>query len=232
MYTVNRSGSVVAAIRSVRDVPGRVIPYAASTALTKTAQAAQRAIVAEMPRVFDRPTSYTLNALRVVPSTVQTLEARVAVNDIAGGLPQEAYLLPEVAGGRRNEKRFERSLRYSGFLRAGERAVPGSAAPLDAAGNLSAATLRGIMRRLQALGQQPRGRRVRDGYFVGAAGRRATRGVWLREGRSLRPVLIFTPKQPQYRQRLDFVGIAERAARDVFPREFEAAAAAIQARNR
>lgn len=244
MYTLTRSGSVEAAIREVRDIPARVIPYAASTALTRTAQAAKAEIVAEMPRVFDRPVAYTLNALLVVPSTVQTMAARVAVKDQSGGrgVRPESYLLPEVEGGGRNEKRFERALRYAGVLAAGERAMPGDAVERDAAGNVSSAVIRAVLREVKALQRKgkdvapkrrPKGAAgLRPVIFAGVVGRRQTRGIWQREGRRTRPLFIFTRRLPQYRRRLDFVGIAERVARDIFPAAFKRAAEDIMLRRR
>lgn len=137
MLSIRRQGNIDSVVRALRDVPARVIPYATSTALTRTAQAAQTRIVAEMPRVFAAPTRYTLNSTFVRAATVKTLAAQVAVkNQAAGGTQPEHYLEPEVFGGARREKRFERALRYAGVLPAGQHVVPGRAAPLDAAGNL------------------------------------------------------------------------------------------------
>ena len=235
MFTVTRSGSMQDAIQQVRDIPARVIPYAASTALTKSAQAAKEAIVGEMGRVFDRPVAYTLNALRVVSSTVETLSARVAVKDQGARVPQENYLLPEVEGGRRREKGVERALRYAGYLRPGEFAVPGHDAPLDANGNMTGALVRTLIR---AIGSQADGARrapVKGGskratYFVAALGRKRTRGVWKRTGRTINSMLIFVTKAPTYRPRLDFTGIAQRATLETFPAAFAASAASIIAR--
>lgn len=242
MLDIRRTGSIADVIREAWSVPRTVIPYAASMALRKTAQKVERAIVAEMPRVFDRPVPYTLNALRVVNATKDNLVARVAVKDQAGrGLVPEHYLLPEVEGGPRREKRMERALRFAGLLRPGERAVPGQAAPLDANGNLSGATVRTILRQVSALQRGgktvaptrgKRGASARQGYFVGAVGRKKTRGVWLREGKQTKPILIFTTAAPTYRARLDFTGIADRVSRDEFPGEFEQAVGSIMARGR
>lgn len=237
MLKLSRSGRVADVIREVRDIPARVIPYAASAALTRTVRRAQSAMVAEMPRVFDRPVAYTLNATRVVPATVQTLSARVAVKDQAAGVVPEHYLLPEVEGGARREKRLERALRYAGILLPGERVMPGDGATLDAAGNLGGIAVGGILRQVQVLQRGGKtigpGRRKRgesgqlQTVFAGAFGRKGTRGVWLREGRRVTPLLIFTRTQPQYRRRLDFTRIAEQAAREHFPAEFSTAAASI-----
>ena len=84
MLSITRNGSARDLARAARDIPARVIPLAASTALTRTAQHAQRTIVSRLPQVFDRPTPYTLNSTFIVPSTVKTMSARVAVKDAAG----------------------------------------------------------------------------------------------------------------------------------------------------
>ena len=233
MITIARTGSAAAVAAEVRDVPARVLPYAASAALTRTALAAQKLIVERMPSVFDRPTPYTLNATRVVPSTVQTLLARVAVKDQAGrGIAPEAFLLPEVAGGSRSEKRFERALRYAGILQPGERVVPGVDAPLDAFGNLQRSVLSRILAVTAARPSLKRRSKasLAEGtlYFVGAI--RGQRGVWRRDGRKLSPILIFVRAQPHYRSRLDFESIARAAAEANFPREFQTAVAALRQR--
>lgn len=243
MLSVSRSGPTLAAIAAqVRDIPARVIPYAASTAATKSAQAAQRSIVAAMPRVFDRPTPFVLGSTRVVPSTVQTLAARVAVKDFppSGGVAPQSPLLPEVEGGVRSEKRIERALRYAGILQAKERVVFGQGAELDSYGNLSGATVRGLLRDVQALqrgGKLVAARHGKKGasgnrvaYFAGPVGRKGTRGIWRREGRTVLPILIFTTARPTYRSRLDFTGIAEEAARATFADAFADAAEALISR--
>lgn len=219
MLSIRKSGSIAQILREARDVPARVIPYAAATALTRTAKRAQQAIIAEMPQVFDKPTPYTLNSTFVQPASVKTMTARVAVKDWAsnnGTLP-ENYLLPAELGGGRKEKRFERNLRYAGLLARGERAVAGRAAPLDAFGNLRRDEMQRILKTAENEKNAP--------YFVGRVKR--TRGVWRREGRRLRPVLVFVLRAPQYRARLDFDGIAKRTTLEFFEAEFRAAAEAI-----
>ena len=241
--------------RSLRDIPARVLPYAASTAATRTAQhIARTAIPDEMRRVFSGPTRWTLNSLRVVPATKDKSVARVFVKDDApnNGTRPEDYLLPQVEGGGRKEKRFERSLRYGGLLPSGWRAMPGQGAKLDASGNFN----RGEMQRIltatrtafdQAQRKTTSARSKRSaknapyfgvtplvGSFVGGEYRqtksRMQPGVYRREGRSIKPVLIFTKTQPQYRQRLDFTGVAERVTLERYPVEFDRAVREILAR--
>lgn len=236
MLSIRKSGSIAQILREARDVPARVIPYAAATALTRTAKRAQQAIIAEMPQVFDRPTPYTLNSTFVHPASVKTMTARVAVKDWAsnnGTLPED-YLLPAVLGGGRKEKRFERNMRYAGLLARGERAVLGQEAPLDAFGNLRRGEMQRILTATRSsfdpYQNRSNSRRSRKNaknapYFAGRVKR--TWGVWRREGRRLRPVLVFVRRAPQYRARLDFDGIAERTTLEFFEAEFRAAAEAI-----
>lgn len=249
--TATRSGRLDAVVAQMRDIPARVIPFAASTALTRTARDGQRAIVAAMPRVFDNPTRYTLNATRLVPASVDNLVATVAVKDqgTSGGTRPESYLLPEVEGGPRREKRFERALRYAGVLGRGQYVLPGGNARLDASGNVSAATSRQVLTALRniraasATGRRlKKGRKLANDLFVGtpqngrgAGGRKrpgAPEGIYRREGQRLRVLFVFANQAPKYGRRLDFDGTVAAVARERFAAEFERAATAILNRRR
>lgn len=62
----------------------------------------------EMRVVFDRPTPYTLNSLRMVPARKDRLEARVWFKDEADGAqPASVWIAPEVYGGPRRNKPAE-----------------------------------------------------------------------------------------------------------------------------
>jgi|AntDeeMinimDraft_6_1070357.scaffolds.fasta_scaffold02366_1 hypothetical protein len=233
MLTIRKTtGSVAEVIASMRDIPARVVPYAASTALTRTAQiAAKKDLPDAMRAAFMNPTPYTLNSLFVQPSTTATLSARVMVKDTASrGVVPEKFLLPEVAGGGRNEKGFEKALRYGGWLKSGERAIPADDMPRDAYGNVSGPTIRSILATLEKPrgGGATKGRRkgrYGAGLFAGQIGK--TRGIWQRDGagktRTIKPLFIFTSAAPQYRARLDFEGIALKCANANFETEFRRA---------
>jgi hypothetical protein len=243
MLNLTRSGSIADVIAEARSVPARVIPYAAAAALTRCAVAGQVEVKRVMPEVFKGPTRYTLNALRVVPATKDKLLASVAVKDQAGqgATRPESYLLPGVEGGKRSEKRFEKALRYSGMLKRGEYAVPGAAAKLDAAGNVSRATVNQVLNALKGTKSQT-GKKLKNALFVGTpsvgfgAKRRARAGaqagIYRREGKRLRPLFIFTSNAPDYRQRLDFDGVVSAVVRARFAAEFERAAQDILSRPR
>lgn len=226
MITITKTGSIDQIIREVRGIPARLVPYAASTALTRIAQSAAKVdLPAEMSRVFDRPTPYAMNSLFVVPATAQTLSARVMVKNTAGrGIVPEKFLQPEVEGGGRNEKGFEKALRYAGILKSGERALPSRELALDAYGNVPGPRLRSILNQLKTGGQKA-------SVFAGAVGRKKTRGIWIRKGtgknRTITPLMIFTTTAPRYRARLDFTGVVQRVAEKNFKDEFSTALNAL-----
>ena len=254
--TATRSGRLDAALAQMRSIPTRVIPYAASTALNRIGPRARKDLQGEMQRALDRPNAYTLNSIRVVPSTVETLTVRLAVKDDAprNGTKPEDYLLPNVFGGGRNEKRFERNLRYAGILKDGWRAIPASGAKLDAFGNVPRGEIQRILTALRASfdryqnrSDSARSRRnARNApYFVGGLDRVSIvggeqrvipgtmqPGIYRRDGRGVKPVFIFTPKQPQYRRRVDFEGTVQRRGDADFVTEFVRAANDILSRPR
>lgn len=249
MFVVRSTGSIAQMIADVRGLPTRVIPYAASTALTRCAQRAQKVdLPEEMRRVFTNPTPYAINSMFVHPSTKDTLSARVMVKNTAGrGVVPENFLFPEVAGGGRKYKGFETWLRYSGFLGAGDHAIPARDAKLDAYGNVSGPETKRLMAALGSNGGattykiNAKGKKVIDkrgsfggGIFVGAIGRArgAKGGIWQRDGRRLKMLFAFTSKAPVYRQRLDFTSVVQKTAEENFKNEFNTAAAAILGRTR
>ena len=228
MLNISRTGpSMADVISRLRGVRTSVLPYAAATALTRCAKLAQAAVIDEMRASFANPVSYTLNATRIEVATKDSLKARIAIKDAAGrGTRPESYLLPEVEGGGRSEKGFERAMRLAGLMRSGERAMPGAAVQRDAAGNVSGATVRTVLRQATRSGKS-----AKSGVFVGAVGKRQTRGVWERVDGRVRPLFIFTRSLPNYRPRLDFTGAVETAVRENFESEFYKAAQSMEARS-
>lgn len=246
MLTIRRSGPDLRSIAAqIGNVPRTMIPYAAAAALTRVAQhAAQVEMPAEMRKVFDNPTPYTLKSLRTVPASKDNLSARVAVKDMAGGgaIAQEKFLDPEVHGGARGAKRLESALRYAGVLAPGQFAMPGRGIDLDSHGNVKGAQVRTILKALQAIransnavdrktGKKLRkGRKLANDLFVGQPqGGNRLDGIWRREGRRLRPLFVFT-SAPGYAQRLDFSGTVQSIALARFRPEFERAVNALKAR--
>jgi len=267
MLKITRSGSIKDVIAGARDVPARVLPYAAASAITKVVKAGQKAIVAEMPKVFQGPTPYALNSLYITPANKDNLSGQIAVKTKAGGnaVASENFVYPGVFGGGRKSKRVETALTYAGVLSPGLWAVTAKASELmDQYGNIPGPKIIQLLSYFQGfqeqgfranMGAKGKARLAKRGktkngfktingveYFVSQGpgernGRRQhlAAGIYRRKGihgSDIAPVLIFAKRAPQYRQRLDFSGIAEGVARKEFPAEFQAAAAAILAKRR
>ena len=245
MLNISRSGASIGdVIASVRDVPARIVPYAASTALTLTAKhAATTELPAEMRAVFTSPVAYTLNALRIEPASKDKLIARVMVKNQASGVAPENFLQPEVEGGGRKHKSVEAGMRYAGVLRAGQFAMPGKGLDLDANGNVKGADVRSILGALKSIkavsstrdrasGKRlAKGRQLANEMFVGAPmGGGRPDGIWRREGKRLRALFVFTNSAPVYAKRLDFEGVVQRVALERFRPEFEKALQALIAK--
>ena len=206
--------------------------FASVIAMTRTAQAVKAAERKEMAKAFDRPTRYTLNALYMRRATKAVPEARVGFMDFPGkGTPAWRYLGPEIEGGARRYKRFERSLAAAGLLPHGLYAVPGDGADLDAYGNMSRGQIVKILSALRASADplqnaskadKSRRRRRKENYFVGGIGRAAPLppGIYKRIGSGPAiPVVAFVAA-PHYRKRFDFFGVADRTVKSRLDIEF------------
>jgi hypothetical protein len=137
------------------DLRQNQLPNALRDALNATAEGIQTAEIEKMKEVFDRPTSYTLNATYVKYASMQKLSAEVGFREFAGkGTPAHKYLSPQIYGGDRNLKRFEKALQAKGVLPQGMFAVPGKGASLNGNGNMSAAQIIQILSYFDAFGEQ------------------------------------------------------------------------------
>lgn len=109
---------------------------ACAVALNKTGKLIKEAEVAEMKAVFDTPTRYTLNSLQLTPATKDNLQATVWFKepDRMG----QHYLLPQVDGGQRRLKGFERGVGLGEL-------TPALGAKLNQYGNISPGQIRQIL---------------------------------------------------------------------------------------
>lgn len=231
MITVQTRG-LADNLSELTDIEQRQIPFATVLALTETAKLVKARLEDEMRSVFDRPTPYTMNSLRLIPATKQRMEARVWIKDEADGAqPATKWLTPEVYGGDRNTKRSEALLRARGILPEGKFIVPGKGAPFDSYGNIGRGQLQKILSGLGAQGdrlQNSTNSRRSVGnttrYFVMRKGRNAI-GIAERTGTKrsdVQMVLAFVGK-PAYARALDFFGIGERVADEQLSIQFEKA---------
>ena len=218
--------------------------FTTAVALTRTGKAVKDAERSAMPSAFDRPTPFTLNSLYLQRATPANQQARVWFKDFAPkGTPAGKYLMPEVHGGTRSDKRFERSLQRAGYLSRGKQLAPASGAVRDAYGNVRRGIYTQILSQLHASAdatqyQSGRSRRARARtsggvqYFYGNPGGKG-RGIWMRTtggrvlGGRMRSTIapIFLEQDPHvYRPRFHFFDIAERTTAARYQAEFAAAA--------
>ena len=139
-------------IREFTDIEKRQLPYATMRALNDAAYQTRQAWRDAMPKVFDRPTRMTLNAILYRKATKDRVYAEVFVRDYAlKGTPPATYLLSNVIGGQRGQKPYERLLRdRSGVLGPGEYTVPGKGIELDQYGNVRAGIINAMLSDLAA----------------------------------------------------------------------------------
>lgn len=214
------------------------VPFATALALTKTAQYVQSELTNAMDSAFDRPTPYTKNALYVKPARKDSLVAVVKVKDEAfKGNPAVRYLFPEITGGTRALKGFEKLLQRAGVMPNGWYAIPTSAAPFDAYGNVPGSAVTRILSQLQAArdsltnesaalkAKRNRLKRTQRYFAVmpGTEKGKLKPGIYERLGTAwgsgIRPVFVYTQKQPNYSARYDFYGMAQAKAVERFPIE-------------
>lgn len=227
---VGMRGSITArdlddALASLERLGKGLAPRALADALNHTANQARQALRVDMQSVFDRPTPWTLNSIRILhakPSAEP--EAAVWVQDESGGknpFSAEDYLLPQVDGGDRITRRSEKYLRESGVLPAGRFVVPAKGARLDAYGNIQKGHMTQILSGLKAMklsgsdnAATDSRRSLRKGhavaFFVIKRGKSPI-GIAERRGKSVAMVLAFV-RQPQYRERFKFHDVVRRVA--------------------
>lgn len=234
-----------ALMRKIEDLRANQLTFATALALTRTGQRVKKNLEGQIDQVFDRPTPYTKNSLYLQPATKKALIARVRIKDrsaTAKGNAAEDYLEPQVKGGQRRQKRFEKLLSDAGIMPQGWFAVPAKGTPLDSYGNVSQGTIAKILAQLRAssdtlnrekaAAKKKRNRKARGGrYFSVYPGREETRhlrpGIYERVnfafGSAVRPVLIFLETPPTYRKRFPFFEDGMRMASELLPQEFAAA---------
>jgi len=223
-------------IRGLADLRDNNMNFAIAKTLTDIAWIAKSKTVTEMQSVFDRPTSFTLNSLRVDRATKQNLKSRVWFKPV-NALRHDHYIVPQVASGKRRFKPFEGRLLSRGILPRDYYTVPASGADLDGYGNMKGGQITQILSFFDSFSEA--------GYDgnMGAAGRarlgRATSrrygisyfaiqpnsnshlkpGIYKRInsnfGSAVKPVLLFF-RNVTYRQKLNIQRIADKTYAENF----------------
>lgn len=122
--------------KGLTDLQLEQFPFAMSKSINDISAFVQRAEKTQMQRDFDRPTPFTLNALKINYSTKNRLYGGVVFKDPPRLSEDQHYLYHNVFGVKRGFKKFEGALYARGLMPAGYYAVPGKGAKLDAYGNI------------------------------------------------------------------------------------------------
>lgn len=209
----------------------RQFPFIVSFAMNKTMRYVKDDIRAEMQKVFDRPKAFTLNSLRTEIAKKDNLVALIQFRDFAGkGTPASKYLAPEIYGGGRSYKGFEKQLQRNGILPAGLYAVPAKGAPLDQYGGISGSVIVKILSYLKAFGEvgytankKPGARKAQQFFAISSPDQGLPMGIYQRKGKGIQMIFAFV-KQPKYTKRLRFFEVSEATTRRHLERELVKAA--------
>lgn len=223
------------ATRFLTDVLRKQLPFIMAKSLTLTAKDVQAELKKQLPQVFDRPNRWTMNSLFMKPATKSKLSAMVGLKDggegKSKGTPAVKYLLPEIQGGDRRFKRFEKAFEAIGVLPKGMMMVPGKAAKMDSSGNMKKSHIVEILKHLRGVSVAVGGQaKAVPKYFVVREGaRNLAPGVWRTfdgDRHKIKPVLLFV-KTSRYAKRWKFYEAAKRVALDRFGIRFNETASQV-----
>ncbi|WP_248447259.1 hypothetical protein [Sinorhizobium meliloti] len=173
--------------RSLTDIERKQLPYAIMLTLNETAKGGRLEVQREINQVFDRPTAYAKRGVVYDRASRQNLRAAVVVTGdrTKGGLPATAFLGPQIEGGMRTHKAFERQLVDRGLMPRNLVAVPAKRAPLDRYGNMTQGFLNRVMADLQI-------------DYRGAGATRTRSSSSIKRNKNYKNARLFVPKQPSH----------------------------------
>lgn len=209
--------------RRMNDLGAKQVPFAAKTAITKTAMSVEKRFQSDMGSAFKSASPYVKRSTFSTSATKSNLSATVGLKDMkpAGGTAPAVLLKEHFGGGVRGRKPFEKAIQSMGLLPQGWRAITGAGMRLDAYGNPIRKDIGEMLIGLRKSMQVWKGRGknvVLTGYFVVPVGARShlMPGIYRRIGREvIKPMFVFV-KQASYSKVLDM----KRSADEVVAREF------------
>jgi hypothetical protein len=194
---------------------------AVNDAAYKTREHMQKA----MSSVFDRPTPFVTKSIVYKKANINDVNPRskvfIADEPIGKGNNPTNTLMPEISGGYRKYKRFEKALRYKNILPPKMYAVPGADAKLDQYGNISGPWIVRILSALQGFtevgylaNETVRSRLSKKNpleLFVikESQGKNWELGIYQRAGKKIKQLIRFV-KTPKYQERFKFYTMAEK----------------------
>jgi hypothetical protein len=184
MFKIDVRADIEKAKREL-DLDRHQVPPMAAKAINECMKKADMAVKAEMVRVFDRPTPWTLKSYRILKyarADPGQLFGVVGFKDTdyagspgymggtpkpgqtkggAGGTPASVYLQPQMESGPRPAKRLELLMRQRGMLSGNEFLVPSQFMKLDEYGNVPRGVINQVIANLcvsfDPLGDTPSG---------------------------------------------------------------------------
>lgn len=214
--------------KDVTDLQKKHLPKAQVAAATRTGAYVFAALRSEMEEVFEDPTDFTLKGLRYRKATTDRPVVSIWLEEFSGkGIAPATYLRPQIQGGTRRHKRFERALIERGLMSPLAFAVPGRQAPLDANGNVPGSFIVRVLSDLKAFGEQGyranrrgkrTGRRKTNYFFVPRPGSTLKPGVYWHMPNKMLGVVFAFVSRPAYEKKYDFYGVGERAYQRVATR--------------
>lgn len=208
-------------IRQMLATP-RQVERAAEKAIDFTAKVVQSDVQREMLAVFDNPVDYTIKAVKVTLTRGHNMRALVWI--ATPPRMTQSYLVPQIEGGVRTLKGFERGLGAKPY-------IPGRGARLNAYGNIPVGTIRNAMAEIRqgtASGRFVRISTRRGRLPPGVYQRASARARGASAGR-LTSIMVEGRTAP-IRPLLDFYGVARRAYDREFSRRFRIELARIMGR--
>lgn len=189
----------------------------------------------EMRRVFDNPRPYTLNALfgKYASRRSPVTRAGIAFREMGvKGTPAYKYLMPNIIGGPRRDKRSEKALQSINALPAGKKTVMGRNFQRDQYGDITGGQYTRMLAELgvsvngMAGPAKMRGERKTGGkkFFAipqkgGRRGDGNPMAIAERRGKEIVIMLVVTGEF-SYKPRYDFYGLANRQVMYSLPKHF------------
>jgi len=197
------------------------LPFSLSQALNKTSFEVREGLNKGTIGAFNRPVKFTQKAFLVKKSTKKNLKTSTYAID-AKGKDRARYLRFGIAGGTRPqkgfEKYFEKAIPNDGTIPTGSYFAPGPHVKINAAGNITRATIKKISKGLTGEGTKSRsGSKVRGGFFIGTPqNNNLPPGIYRRSREQLFPYFIATTNKPNYSPRFPI----ERIGNKIVERRF------------
>jgi hypothetical protein len=214
--------------RYLSTVEKQQFPYACARALTMTARDAKVHVQGKLPKIFDRPTPFTINSLYSSYATKKNLYSEVGYREWATkGTPAYKYLSPNVYGLDRPQKASERLLERKGLIPSGSKLVMSKAVRKNQYGNVTGGMytriLSGLGAHMQAgfTANSRRGSKKARRYFIGTPrGGTMPAGIYERFKGHIRPLFFIEPRA-RYKPVFHIQGLVEQAVAKTWAWNFD-----------